>query len=63
MIVPDLISTPYLLTVVAWPIIKNVSNRGSSLQRSEVTWQIVKQNVANIGNRLQCFEVTSDALG
>ena len=29
----------------------------------EVTWPIIKQNVANIGNRLQCFEVTSDALG
>ena len=63
MTVPDLISTLCLLTVVAWPIIKNVANRGSSLQRYEVTWQIVKQNVANIGNRLQCFEVTSDVLG
>ena len=30
-----------------------------------VTWPIIKQNVANIGNRLQCFKVTvtSDALG
>ena len=29
----------------------------------EVAWPIIKQNVANTGNRLQCFEVTSDALG
>ena len=29
----------------------------------ELTWPIIKQNVANTGNRLQCFEVTSDALG
>ena len=25
----------------------------------EVAWPIIKQNVANTGNRLQCFEVTS----
>ena len=29
----------------------------------EVAWPIIKQKVANTGNRLQCFEVTSDALG
>ena len=29
----------------------------------ELTWPIIKQNVANTGNRLQCFEVTSYALG
>ena len=29
----------------------------------ELTWPIIKQNVANTGIRLQCFEVTSDALG
>ena len=29
----------------------------------EVAWPIIKQNVANTGNRLQCFEVTSDAPG
>ena len=29
----------------------------------EVAWPIIKQNVANVGNRLQCFEVISDALG
>ena len=28
----------------------------------EVAWPIIKQNVANTGDRLQCFEVTSDAL-
>ena len=27
----------------------------------EVAWPIIKQNVASTGNRLQCFEVTSDA--
>lgn len=29
----------------------------------EVAWLIIKQNVVNTGNRLQCSEVTSDALG
>ena len=29
----------------------------------EVAWPIIKQNVANAGNLLQCFEVNSDALG
>ena len=29
----------------------------------EVAWSIIKQNEANTGNRLQCFEETSDALG
>ena len=29
----------------------------------ELAWPIIKQNEANTGNRLQCFEVTSDALG
>ena len=43
MTVPELKNMVYLLTEVAWPIIK--------------------QNIANTGNRLQCFEVTSDALG
>ena len=28
----------------------------------EVAWPIIKQNVANRGNRLQCFEVTSNVL-
>ena len=28
----------------------------------EVAWPIIKQNVANTGNCLQCFEETSDAL-
>ena len=30
---------------------------------TEVAWPITKQNVANTGDRLQCFEVTFDALG
>ena len=29
----------------------------------EVAWPIIKQIVANTGNRLLCFEGTSDALG
>ena len=29
----------------------------------EVAWPIIKQTVANTGNRLQCSEVTSHALG
>ena len=28
----------------------------------EVAWPIITQNVANTGNRLKCFEVTSAAL-
>ena len=28
----------------------------------EVALPIIKQNIANTRNRLQCFEVTSDAL-
>ena len=29
----------------------------------EVAWPVIKQNEAGTGNRLQCYEVTSDALG
>ena len=29
----------------------------------EVAWPIIKQNVGNTGNRVQCPDVTSDALG
>ena len=29
----------------------------------EVAWPVIKQNEASTGNRLQCYEVTSDALG
>ena len=35
----------------------------SVYQLPEVAWPIIKQNVANTGNRLRCFEVTSDAFG
>ena len=29
----------------------------------EVAWPIIKQTVANRRNHVQCYEVTSDALG
>ena len=29
----------------------------------EVAWPVIKQNKASTGNRLQCYEVTSDAMG
>ena len=29
----------------------------------EVAWPVIKQNEGSTGNRLQCYEVTSDALG